>query len=191
MVRWICPECGREWAHHERCCWVCAQDAPPLGELCALALPAVRNGADGVVAYGGLPSVKQYSPTPVVGTHILEIDREEWSMFAALSLAPVSEPEPAAVAVEEVEPPPPPMVEVVAEPEPEPEPMATAEPAMEPGPSDEVVTALVPDDSPPRIIPGWLISLVLMVALIAGLALLVYLLFHAHFFTAGDRQVLL
>jgi len=158
MAGWICPECGREWAHHEPCCWVCEQGDPPLGGLCAIAPPPLRRGTVSAVAHAGMPALKQRRREPLIGNHLLDIDREERQVFAASLCAQPSQPEPA--------------TEVI---EPEPAPAPDANPAIAP---DEEVTALVPDDSPPRIFPPWFVSAVLMVALIAGLSLLTYLLFR-------------
>jgi hypothetical protein len=146
-----------------------------LGGLCVLDPPPFTNGAALVVAYGGMPVLKSRQRSPVLGDHVFEIDPEKWRSLAALSCA-------MAAGASEM---PAPVIELEVEPEPEPAPPAVQEEVVatsDVAPAEEVVAALVPNDSPPRIIPGWFVSMVLVIALIAGLSLLVYLLFHTHYF---------
>jgi hypothetical protein len=48
-----------------------------------------------------------------------------------------------------------------------------------PDPPEDIVTALVPTDATPRLIPDWAPALFLAAALVVGLLALVYVIFHA------------
>lgn len=162
MIRWICPECGREWTRNERSCWVCAD--PPLGDLRAIEQPPPRLVPEEIAAC--VAPIRPGPKEPFFGIWFLD----RTGIAAPNEPGAPAEAEPVIELPEVLQ-----LARVIDAP-----PLTEYEDRqpIEREAVEEAVVALVPSESPPRLIPSWMPALVLTGVLIVSLMVLMYLFFR-------------
>lgn len=108
MVRWICPECGREWEADKQECRVCAPqgplppvipappaveesesagETPPEAVLCPVRYSMGTTWDLDLIADWSVAPLKVRWRPPVLGNHLVDIPRDDWDALHQLARA--------------------------------------------------------------------------------------------------------